>query len=180
MPVRYILSSVWVRLSIFSQLSIIQNMGLCVFSLSNSLVMIEIILTLSYYHHEIGSMNYDPLFRVRSSNNGMRCLSLYILILLIEEINQRRKLVIGIIGHTWLVNLTNIEAKPRFWWNYQSNVRSFLPQVVVSFLFHHDNIKLTKICRFYCVQAWKLLPICHYSQAPWQIIVRTDFLVTSR
>ena len=32
MPVRYILSSVWVRLSIFSQLSIIQYMGLCVFS----------------------------------------------------------------------------------------------------------------------------------------------------
>ena len=29
MPVRYILSSVWVRLSIFSQLSIIQYMGLC-------------------------------------------------------------------------------------------------------------------------------------------------------
>ena len=33
MPVRYILSSVWVRLSIFSQLSVIQYMGLCVFSL---------------------------------------------------------------------------------------------------------------------------------------------------
>ena len=33
MPVRYVLSSVWVRLSIFSQLSIIQYMGLCVFSL---------------------------------------------------------------------------------------------------------------------------------------------------
>ena len=31
MPVRYILSSVWVRLSIFSQLSIIQYMGMCVF-----------------------------------------------------------------------------------------------------------------------------------------------------
>ena len=33
MPVRYILPSVWVRLSIFSQLSIIQYMRLCVFSL---------------------------------------------------------------------------------------------------------------------------------------------------
>ena len=30
MPVRYILSSVWVRLSIFFQLSIIQYMGLCI------------------------------------------------------------------------------------------------------------------------------------------------------
>ena len=33
MPVRYILSSMWVRLSIFSPLSIIQYVGLCVFSL---------------------------------------------------------------------------------------------------------------------------------------------------
>ena len=32
MPVRYILSSVWVRLSIFSQLSIIQYVELCLFS----------------------------------------------------------------------------------------------------------------------------------------------------
>ena len=77
MPVRCILSSVWVRLSIFSQLSIIQYMGLCVFSLPISLVMIEIIYTLSYYHHQIRSMNYYPLFRVRSWNNGMCCMSLY-------------------------------------------------------------------------------------------------------
>ena len=41
MPVRYNLSSVWIRLSIFSQLSII--LGLCVFSLPISFVMIEII-----------------------------------------------------------------------------------------------------------------------------------------
>ena len=41
MPVRYNLSSVWVRLSIFSQLSILQYVGLCVFSLPISFVMIE-------------------------------------------------------------------------------------------------------------------------------------------
>ena len=41
MPVRYNLSSVWVRLCIFSQLSIIQYLGLCVFSLPISFVMIE-------------------------------------------------------------------------------------------------------------------------------------------
>ena len=40
----------------------------------------ENIYTLSYYHHQIGSMNYYPLFRVRSWNNGVRCMSLYILI----------------------------------------------------------------------------------------------------
>ena len=43
MPIRYNLSSVWVRLRIFSQLSIIQNVGLCVFNLPISFVMTEII-----------------------------------------------------------------------------------------------------------------------------------------
>ena len=61
------------------QSSIIQYMGLCIFSLPISVVMIERIYTLSYYHHQIGSMNYYPLFRVRSWNNGMSCMSLYIL-----------------------------------------------------------------------------------------------------
>ena len=71
------LSRLWVRLSILSQLSIIQYIGLCVFSLPISLVMIEIIYTLSYYHLQIGSMNYYPLFRATSWSNGMRCMSLY-------------------------------------------------------------------------------------------------------
>ena len=38
------------------------------------------IYSLSYYHHQIGSMNYYPLFRVRSWNNGVRCMFFYILI----------------------------------------------------------------------------------------------------
>ena len=84
MPVRYILSSKWVRLSIFSQLSIIQYMGLCALSLTISLMMIKRIYTLSWYHHQSGSMNYHPLFRARSWNNGMCCMSLYILITLIS------------------------------------------------------------------------------------------------
>ena len=41
----------------------------------------ENIHTLSYYDHQIGSMNYYPLFRVRSWNNGMRCMFFYILML---------------------------------------------------------------------------------------------------
>ena len=41
MPVRYNLSCVWIRLSIFSQLSIIQYVGLCVFSLPIPVMMIE-------------------------------------------------------------------------------------------------------------------------------------------
>ena len=90
MPVRYI--CVWVRLSIFSKLSIMQSIinyvGLCVFSLPIPLVVIERIYTLSYYHHQIGSMNYYPLFRVRSWSNGVRCMSFYILILLISTYNH--------------------------------------------------------------------------------------------
>ena len=34
-------------------------------------------ITLSYHHHQIRSMNYYPLFRVRSWNNGICCMSLY-------------------------------------------------------------------------------------------------------
>ena len=37
----------------------------------------ENIYTLSYHHHQIGSMSYYLLFRVRSWNNGIRCVSLY-------------------------------------------------------------------------------------------------------
>ena len=35
----------------------------------------ENICTLSYYHHQIGRMNCYPLFRVRSLNNDVRCMS---------------------------------------------------------------------------------------------------------
>ena len=40
----------------------------------------ENIYTWSYYHHQIRSMNYYPMFRVRSWNNSFRCMSFYILI----------------------------------------------------------------------------------------------------
>ena len=72
---------VCVRLRIFSPLSIIQYVGLHVFSLPIYLVIIEIIYiyTSSYYHHQIESMNFYPLFMVRSWNNGVRCMSVYIL-----------------------------------------------------------------------------------------------------
>ena len=57
MLVRCMLPSVCLRLRLFSQLSCLQYMGLCVFSLPNSPVMIVRMCTLSYYHHQIGSMN---------------------------------------------------------------------------------------------------------------------------
>ena len=59
MLVRYMLSSVCLRFGQFSQLSFIQYMELCVFSLPNSPVMIVRMCTLSYYHHQIGIMNHN-------------------------------------------------------------------------------------------------------------------------
>ena len=43
---------------------IMQYVGLYVFSLPISLVMFERIYIVCYYHHQIGSMNYYPLFMV--------------------------------------------------------------------------------------------------------------------
>ena len=57
MLVKYMLPSVCLRLRQFSQLSFIQYMGLCVFSLPNIPVMIVRMCTLSYYHHQTRSMN---------------------------------------------------------------------------------------------------------------------------
>ena len=45
----------------------------------------ENIYTLSYNHHLIGSMNYYPLFRVRPWNNGMHCMSFFILMSRYQE-----------------------------------------------------------------------------------------------
>ena len=79
MIVRCMLPSVCLRLRQFSKLSFIKYMVLCVFSLPNSPVMIVRMRTLSYHHHQTGSINHWPLFRVRSWNNGMRCMSYYVL-----------------------------------------------------------------------------------------------------
>ena len=59
MPLRYILSSVWVRLIIFSPLSIIQYVGLYVFSLPISLVMIDRIYI--YFVLSSSNRNYELL-----------------------------------------------------------------------------------------------------------------------
>ena len=49
---------------------------------TKSLVMIvKYTCSFSYYYHQIGRMNHLALFRVRSWNNGMRCMSFYVLIM---------------------------------------------------------------------------------------------------
>ena len=42
----------------------------------------------SYYHHQIGSMAHLPLFRIRLWNNGMCCMSFYILLWVITTISS--------------------------------------------------------------------------------------------
>ena len=48
----------------------------------------ENIYTLFYYHHQIGRINYYPLFRVRSGNSGVRCMSFYILMVITSSIKS--------------------------------------------------------------------------------------------
>ena len=99
MPVRYFLSSVWVRLSIFSPLSIIQYVGLYAFSLPISRDDWENMYTLSYYHYRTGSINYYPLFRVRSWNNGVRCMSFYILMGTAMQVSLRWMICLEMVGY---------------------------------------------------------------------------------
>ena len=61
----------------------------------------ENIYTFSYCHHQIGSMNYYPLFRVRSWNNGMRCMSFYILIEILWLIWCKHDMICDIIDMLW-------------------------------------------------------------------------------
>ena len=80
MSVRYILSSVWVRYSIFFSIIQYTICGAVCFQFTRfPCDDWDNIYTLSYYYHQIGSMNYYPLFRVRPWNNCMRCMSFYIL-----------------------------------------------------------------------------------------------------
>ena len=85
MTARYILSSVWNKIKHI--LSVIHHTicgAECWQHAAPHIVwwITEIyIYVLSYYHHQIGSMKYFPLFRFRSWNNGMRCMSFYILVM---------------------------------------------------------------------------------------------------
>ena len=55
--------------------------GAVCFQFPIPLLMNERIHTLSYYHHQFRSMDYHPLLRISSWNNGMRCMSPHILLM---------------------------------------------------------------------------------------------------
>ena len=69
----------WLGLSIFSQLSITKCGAVCFQFIHFPCDDWENIYASSNYHLQIGSMNYYPLLRARLWNNGMRCMSLYVL-----------------------------------------------------------------------------------------------------
>ena len=75
------------------------------------------IYTLSYYH-QIGSMNYYPLFRVRSWNNGVRYICLYVFLLFTYVLAQlSSQLPLNLLIHIpWIRQLPwhrNFKVK---WW----------------------------------------------------------------
>ena len=81
MPVRYNFSSVWVKIKHILSVIHYTICGAVCFQVTLFFRDDwENIHTLFYYHHQIGSINYYPLFSVRSWNNGMRCMSFYILL----------------------------------------------------------------------------------------------------
>ena len=84
-PVRYILLSVWVRLSIFSHLSIINIWAVCFQFTHFTFDGRDNLYILSYYHNQIRSIKYYPLFRVRSRNYGIRCMYLYSYQIILNE-----------------------------------------------------------------------------------------------
>ena len=93
MPVRHNLSSVWVRLRIFSQLSIIQYVGLCVFSEPISFVTIEriyILCLIIIIKSEVWTITHC----LGLGQETMVCLSIFFLMLLYLLIMLHRLLAI--------------------------------------------------------------------------------------
>ena len=92
-------------------------MRLYVFSLPIHPCDWENIYTLSYYHHQIGRMIYYPLFRDRSCNNGVRCMSFYILIMKYKETALWHPHMHHTHTHTHTCNLLKPSRKWRCSWS---------------------------------------------------------------
>ena len=92
----------------------------------------ENIYTFSYYHHRIGSMNYYPLFGVRSWNNDVRRMSFCILICSNGfSPSKWRAVTINLFGRTCLWNWYIYERRaswfsapklPSFYWSFYEDI----------------------------------------------------------
>ena len=89
------------------------------------------IYTLSYCHHQIGSMNYYPFLRLWSWNNGMRCMSLNILIPCIMSMTDHTPTPTPIQPPTHFNTL-----RPR------QNGRHF-PDDIFKWIFSNENVRIS-------------------------------------
>ena len=64
----------------------------------------EIMCTLSYWHHQIGSVIHLPLLMGRSWNNGMRCMSFYIFMI---TLGWSMKITDGVCAFVISISATN-------------------------------------------------------------------------
>ena len=129
------MSSVWVRLSMLFQLSVITLCGAVCFKFTHlPCDYWENIYTLSYFHHQIRRMNYYPLFRLRSWNNGICCMSFYILIISTITLRTHNAFITSLLRHD--------DATKSFWrYNYIS-LASFVPW---AYEWYHQNLQITLI-----------------------------------
>ena len=89
--------------------------------------------TLSYYQHQVRSMTNLPLFRVRSWNSGMRCLSFYILTETIWRLSYDNAIKKNY-GNSALVSFIVLQLIPTHmhpWPRMYRNWRVFLNQIIV-------------------------------------------------
>ena len=109
---------------------------------------------LSYYHHQIGSMNYYPLFRVRSWNNGVRCMSFYILTMIavikawVQLLNITENLVVCALWLNLVDNNVTTQTEMfdvmYLWLNPGTDNISRLSFAVHSAALQHKSIRLIR------------------------------------
>ena len=87
--------------------------------------------TLSYYHNQIGSMNYYPLFRVRSWNNGVRCIFFCILMEIYCMLNR--------LAHQDNFNVLRTYVYSSYHLTFTNKIESI-------------DISWQKICKVHCVK----------------------------
>ena len=110
--------------------------------------------TLFCYHHQIGCMTHLPLFRVKSWNNVMHCMSFYILILMSNFVGDDTTLDLVVEGspEVTLVGGSNPEAC--------LNVTNQFVYEVCSFKYYNDVLWYHCVFRLWShrlLDCWPLL-----------------------
>ena len=132
--------------------------------------------TYSYYHHQIGRMANSPLFRVRSWNTDIRCMSFYILIVVINSciwsmdhpiIYQYNWWTVGLLYVRWttgisLVNIFDLlESVYDFTFKCLSRIHNMLHEICTLFCCYYTMYPqwIHAIQLFIFVRASPLAPL---------------------